>query len=225
VINGGQDVLSVDFGSSAEGQPITGFILGSGEETVMLLGGMSGKAPGGETLLHALIDLLPAYPNILNEKTVVLIPACNPDGLEVESRLNARRVDISRNFPSQNWEGKDGGPGGSSTGASPGSEPATLAVGEAMKKYPPDLVLSIQAAAGCVDYLGPGAGEIAYKLSKASTLPMERHGSPPGSLGAYLTMDYRIPFIALDLEYHHRRGIMPPYERERYLRAILEVLK
>ena len=68
-------------GRSVEGRKITCTVLGSGEETVLFLGGIHGSEPAGTVLCRKLIDYLFRHPAALWGRRVVVAPAVNPDAV------------------------------------------------------------------------------------------------------------------------------------------------
>lgn len=213
-----RSILKEVLGTSVEGRPITGFVLGQGEETVLLLGGIHGNAPGGETVLQALVDLFTANPGIASGRRLVIVPSCNPDGLEAESKLNANNVDLNLNFPTSYWELDQDMVDDS------GFEPETEALMNAVETYSPDVAVLIHSPGGSIDFEGPGAKEMALKVSNACRLPLCKTKSPPGSLGAYLGKEKRVPLIIIELDYRHKRGVISPFEKERMTNTLLDLL-
>jgi murein tripeptide amidase MpaA len=139
-------------GSSVEGNNITAYHYGGGEEELLLIAGIHGGYSWNTPLLaYELMDYLEANPNIIPENlTVTVIPVANPDGLEatvgttgefssaealtvsetvrIAGRFNANEVDLNRNFncdwsATSNWRDRE-----VSGGSAPFSEPEAAAI-------------------------------------------------------------------------------------------------
>ncbi|MGB4116125.1 MAG: M14 family zinc carboxypeptidase, partial [Polaromonas sp.] len=93
------------------------------------------------------------------------IPALNPDGLlsQPPRRVNANGVDLNRNFPTPNWERDAKTYWEKRTkkdprrypGSKPLSEPESKFVYEEMQRFKPQLIVSIHAPYGVLDFDGP----------------------------------------------------------------------
>ena len=184
----------VSFGRSVEGRPIRGYVIGKGPETLLLLGVIHGNEPDGEPLLEALAKRLRGRPFELEEKRAIIIPVANPDGLARKTRVNARGVDLNRNFPAENWKA------GPKHGEQPSSEPETRTLLRIIRDHEPTRILAVHSPLHCVNYDGP-AEDLAGDLAAASGYPLkESIGYPtPGSLGSYAGGDLGIPTITLEL--------------------------
>lgn len=215
----------MEAGTSAEGRPIRAYILGEGDRNVILVGGIHGDEPGGEIILYRFIGFVSKQPDLIKGYKAVVMPALNPDGLEYQTRFNSRGVDLNLNFPSQDW-GVDIRTGDRTViGASAGSEPETKALMAVLEKYPPALVVSIQSAAACITHEGPGAADWAKSLSESCGLPVEQFRTRPGSLKALVGNDKEIPFLTLELEFHHERGKITDTESNRFQEALLVLFR
>lgn len=131
-----------------------------------------------------------------------VVPNLNPDGELLGTRTNARKVDLNRNFPSENWD-KDALSFWRTRAASnirryPGdsasSEPETKCAIRHIEDFKPDVVVSIHTPYGILDYDGP-------KELKPDFLPLPWRslGTFPGSLGQYLWVDRGIPVLTVEL--------------------------
>lgn len=186
------------FGRSVEGRPLEVARLGTGPDHTLFFGVFHGDEPAGEIALRRLIEYLIKTPEILAGHSVTICPIANPDGLSAGTRVNARKVDINRNFPAQNWssEGKGtrywGGPEAA-------SEPETQAIISLLETVRPDKIVSIHAPLRNVNYDGP-AGELAKRMSQLNGYPVEPDiGYPtPGSFGNYIGRERKIPTITLE---------------------------
>ena len=132
------------------------------------------------------------------------IPVLNPDGLfhQPPRRMNHNGVDLNRNFPTPNWE-RDASiywnqrvrkdprrwPGPKAM-----SEPETKFVHAQMGDFKPDLIVSIHAPYGVLDFDGPSVPP-----SKLGRLYLDQVGIFPGSLGNYGGVHKGVPVVTVEL--------------------------
>ena len=132
------------------------------------------------------------------------VPVLNPDGLfhQPPRRMNANGVDLNRNFPTPNWE-RDAAiywnervrkdprrwPGPQAM-----SEPETKFVHAQMVDFKPDLIVSIHAPYGVLDFDGPSVPP-----SKLGRLYLDQVGIFPGSLGNYGGVHKGVPVVTVEL--------------------------
>jgi protein MpaA len=132
------------------------------------------------------------------------IPALNPDGLlsQPPRRVNANGVDLNRNFPTPNWD-----PDAKSywekrtrkdprryPGVKPLSEPESKFVYDEMQRFKPQLIVSIHAPYGVLDFDGPSVPP-----SKLGRLYLDQVGIFPGSLGNYGGVHKGVPVVTVEL--------------------------
>ncbi|TML87232.1 MAG: murein peptide amidase A, partial [Actinobacteria bacterium] len=112
-------VQSVVLGRSVQGRPIRAFEVGdpASPRRVLVVGCIHGNEPAG----IAIADALAQGPAALGV-VLWIVPDLNPDGVAADTRQNADRVDLNRNFP---WQWQPLGPPGTTfySGARPLSEP------------------------------------------------------------------------------------------------------
>lgn len=189
------EVPWVTAGVSIEGRGIEYTILGDGEVTVLLIGGIHGNEEAGTPLLLHLADLLARSaepPSWMKNRRVVILPESNPDGLAANKRRNARNVDLNRNFPSKNfWTGGGGG-------TTPLSEPESQVIQQLVLELEPDRILTFHMPVNVIDYDGPARG-LARVMGEVSPLPVKRIGSRAGSLGSWAGLDLGIPIVTVEL--------------------------
>ncbi|MDA0350855.1 MAG: M14 family zinc carboxypeptidase [Chloroflexi bacterium] len=96
---------SLRIGTSVQGRPIEVACLGSGDQTVIVVGGLhTGPEAHSSDLVLELARLAWAGAlDIPGDAQLCLIPTLNPDGAARGTRTNARGVDLNRNWPSANW--------------------------------------------------------------------------------------------------------------------------
>lgn len=132
------------------------------------------------------------------------IPVLNPDGLLARpaKRVNARGVDLNRNFPTPNWasdakvywEQRTRKDPRRWPGPSPLSEPESRFLHEEMARFQPHLIVSIHAPYGVLDFDGPGAPP-----PKLGRLYLDQVGIFPGSLGNYGGVHRGMPVVTIEL--------------------------
>lgn len=133
-----------------------------------------------------------------------VIPVANPDGLLATppQRMNAHGVDLNRNFPTPDWdadahkywESRTGRDPRRFPGASAMSEPETRWLRDQIASFRPDLVVSVHAPFGILDYDGP-----ARQPRRFGSLNLNRLGIYPGSLGNYGGVYKNMPVITIEL--------------------------
>ena len=136
------------------------------------------------------------------------IPALNPDGLfsHPPRRVNASGVDLNRNFPTPNWERDAKSYWEKRTrkdprrypGPKPLSEPESRFLIEEMQRFKPQLIVSIHAPYGVLDFDGP-AKEGFVPPSRLGRLYLDQVGIFPGSLGNYGGVHKGVPVVTIEL--------------------------
>jgi len=177
---------------------------------ILLIGGTHGDE-------YAAVSIVFRWMNILNHHHSGLfhwqvVPLLNPDGLlqRHSSRLNAHGVDLNRNMPSPFWQQRTSAywdktrhdprryPGKSAL-----SEPESAWLYKEIKDFQPDVIVSVHAPYGVLDFDGPPHGP-----SRLGTLHLHLIGTYPGSLGNSAGVQHRIPVVTVELPY---AGIMPSH--------------
>lgn len=131
-----------------------------------------------------------------------IVPVLNPDGVEASTRTNANRVDLNRNFPTEDWSREAEKYWKERTSSNPRRYPGSIAGGEpevqcAMKHiidYKPDFVVSIHTPLGVLDFDGPKV-----KPPQFEYLPWKSLGHFTGSLGRFLWAERNIPTLTTEL--------------------------
>ena len=173
-------------------RPIYAEVWGEGDEHILFVAGIHANEWVGSPLLLRLQLFIQQNPQIVQGKKVYLLPMLNPDGWVDDMRSNRRRVDLNRNFPSDNY-------GRGLTGEHPLSEPESQILDTLIKKIKPLRIISIHQPFSCVDYDGREIEELVGIISRKIRLPICKLGSRSGSLGAYIGAEY--PLITLELPY------------------------
>jgi len=186
------DVHKPPHGISVKGKRLECKVIGSGDDTILVLGGIHGSEPAGETLARELISYLSAKPSALIGKRIVVAPAINPDGLAKGRRRNSNGVDINRNFATSNRTSLK------RHGKTPLSEPEARFISNLIDFYKPKVIVSIHQPINCIDWDGP-AKDLAKAMSEACSMPVKKIGALPGSLGSYAGIELGIPIITVEL--------------------------
>lgn len=201
-------------GSSVRGKAIEAVTVGGGPRRVYVVGGMQGDEPEGPRAAGELPALLAALTTDLGA-TVRIVRDMNPDGTSAKTRGNTRGVDLSRNWPSRDFQ-RDPARAGSRAK----SELETTVVFKDMEAFKPDIVVVLHASARGpeVTFEGP-ALQTARSFTSAARqqeprfrLVPETRYRTPGSLESLVGRDWNRPVIVVDL----RRGT----EADRNARAI-----
>ncbi|BEU94513.1 murein peptide amidase A [Acidovorax sp. DW039] len=140
------------------------------------------------------------------------VPVLNPDGLLAPkpTRVNASGVDLNRNFPTPGWAQEAPAYWEKRTrkdprrwpGPEPLSEPESRFLHQQMDQFRPQLVVSIHAPYGVLDFDGPHDPP-----ARLGRLRMDKLGVFPGSLGHYGGLHRGVPVVTIELEHALR---MPP---------------
>ena len=176
---------------------------------VLLIGGIHGDEYSSVTIVFKWMRILDEHHSGLFHWHVV--PLVNPDGLlqKHSQRMNAHGVDLNRNFPTPDWENESTQYWIEKTGRDPRrypgenavSEPETQWLVQEINSFKPDVIVTVHAPHGIVDYDGPK--DAPYKLGR---LYLSLLGTYPGSLGRYAGVSRQIPVVTVELPY---AGIMP----------------
>jgi murein peptide amidase A len=168
---------------------------------VLVVGGIHGDELSSAALALHWIGLAQAIPAQTHWR---FIPLLNPDGLLTQpaTRTNAHGVDLNRNFPTPQWE-KEAAHYWVNTvkrdprrwpGPKPLSEPESQFLHDEMERFKPDLIVSIHAPYGVLDFDGPTSPP-----SKLGRLYLDQVGIFPGSLGNYGGIHKRMPVVTIEL--------------------------
>jgi hypothetical protein len=171
-----------------------------GPRKILVLGQVHGDEVESSHLALIWIERLL---NMNPSNTWKIIPRLNPDGFKRRTRMNARGVDINRNFPTKDWdklavkewrEKRKSNPR-RFPGESAGSEPETKCAISIVDHFKPDLVVALHTPYGVLDFDGPQHRRIEF-----NPLKWVRLGTFPGSLGRYLWQDRGVPVLTVELK-------------------------
>ncbi|MDR2678451.1 MAG: succinylglutamate desuccinylase/aspartoacylase family protein, partial [Zoogloeaceae bacterium] len=149
-----------------------------------------------------------------------IAPLVNPDGLfsRPSRRVNGNGVDLNRNFPTPDWAAKAQDYWRRNTREDPRrfpgktamSEPETRWFVEAIETFKPDVIVSVHAPYGILDYDGASPPP-PHRLGLLNLKPLGVH---PGSLGNYGGIFKDIPVITIELA---NAGTMPRKEEQQQM--------
>ena len=176
---------------------------------ILLLGGIHGDEYSSVSIVFKWLNTLDKYHSGLFHWKIV--PLINPDGLlrKHSRRSNANGVDLNRNFsPGKDknasleyWKKKTRQDKRRYPGQSPLSEPETRWIEMLIEDFDPDVIVSVHAPYGILDFDGPHKAP-----NNLGPLHLKLLGTYPGSLGNYAGLQLKKPVITIELPY---AGIMP----------------
>lgn len=178
---------------------------------IMLIGGIHGDELSSVSLVFKWLELIRSGPptNFVWE----VIPVANPDGLLANrpTRLNQAGVDLNRNFDTPNWKTEAPLYWSKRTnndprrypGPAPLSEPESKWLHDEIRRFQPDVIVSVHAPYGLLDFDGP----IAKAPERLGQLRLSPLGIYPGSLGHFGGVKLGVPVITIELNH---ALIMPP---------------
>ncbi len=179
---------------SVQGKPLRVRILGDSGPCLLLLGAIHGDEPGSHELVRDFETWLRAHPIETRGLRLVICSPLNPDGLEAGTRLNARGIDLNRNFPSKNFQAS------ARRGQAPLSEPESRYLAKLLETYKPALVITVHQPRRSVNWDGPAEGLARAMARLNGYRPEATVGySTPGSLGSWVGIDQQIPILTLEL--------------------------
>lgn len=167
---------------------------------VLLIGGTHGDELTSVSLTFWWLDALERHGSAFEWHVV---PAMNPDGVLAEParRVNAHGVDLNRNLPTADWADASHAywidvnrSARRFPGTEAASEPETRWLVAEIARFDPDVIVSLHAPLGVLDYDGhlpppPALGH----------LPLDPLGVYPGSLGNYAARHLDIPVMTVEL--------------------------
>lgn len=182
---------------------------------ILLLGGIHGDELTASAIVFQWMQWMQTPP--AQEFHWNVAPVVNPDGLLASKpkRVNANGVDLNRNFPTPDWQ-QDAPRYWIQTtrkdprrfpGHTPLSEPESRWVNEEIERFHPDVVISVHAPFGILDFDGPATPP--RRFGRLLFTPL---GVYPGSLGNYSGVHKNLPVITIELP---NALAMPPNDEVR----------
>ena len=126
-------IQTAQIGTSVQGCPLEVTQVGNGGRVALvIIGSIHGDEANTEALVRGLMEQYVNAPeSVPLEFTLYFLPTMNPDGLAAGTRQNANRVDLNRNWPTDDWQADAARTNGivpGSGGTAPGSEPEIQAI-------------------------------------------------------------------------------------------------
>ena len=176
---------------------------------ILLLGGIHGDELASVTLAFDWIARSHAAQALPKSASAAVawrfVPLLNPDGLlhVPSTRVNAHGVDLNRNFPTVDWAREAQPYWVQRTkkdprrfpGTQPLSEPESRWLLGQIDAFRPDLIVSVHAPYGLLDFDGPPPAP-----RRLGSLQLDPVGVYPGSLGNYGSMVRQVPVMTLELK-------------------------
>jgi predicted deacylase len=169
------------------------------KQPVVIIGGVHGDEPEGVQMAQSCLDWLLREGYRQAAVPWALIPCLNPDGYHRGQRVNARGVDLNRNYPAENWA-----PEFDQTkyypGPHPASEPEIQALVELIQTVQPSLLIHCHSWQPCIICTGGPGQRAAECLAASSGYKVHSHIGYPtsGSLSQYGWHDNGIPVICIE---------------------------
>lgn len=189
--------------TSVQGQPLLQRDVSavSARLRVLVLGGIHGDELSSTALVLHWIGAAMETPSNIHWR---FVPLMNPDGMlqGKPTRTNARGVDLNRNFPTPGWDKEAPTYWAKRTrsdprrypGPRPLSEPESRWLHDEMERWKPDLIVSVHAPYGVLDFDGPTVAPECL-----GRLYLDQVGIFPGSLGNYGGVHKKVPVVTIEL--------------------------
>ena len=182
---------------------------------VLLFGGIHGDEYSSVSVVFKWLQMLDRLDSGRFHWRV--IPLLNPDGLlrSRSQRMNARGVDLNRNFPCADWLAATREYWVRRTarnprrypGSGPLSEPESRYLATEIRRFRPDAIVAVHAPFSVLDFDGPPDPP-----RRLGSLRLDPLGTYPGSLGRYAGIQMNLPIVTIELP---SAGIMPPVVEQR----------
>lgn len=222
----GIPILERDFSPVGQAAGVTPVLNQKRPVRVLLLGGIHGDELSASAIVFQWMQRIQTP--MAQQFQWKVAPMVNPDGLLADKpkRVNAKGVDLNRNFPTPGWHqdaprywakatGKDPR---RFPGHAPLSEPESRWVSDAIERFHPDVIISVHAPFGVLDFDGP-----ATPPRRFGRLVYNRVGVYPGSLGNYSGLYKHVPVITIELP--NARAMPPDAEVQRIWQDMLSWIK
>ena len=199
----GRAQLQVGPGRSVQGTPLLqrDVISAHARLRVLVIGGIHGDEPSSSSLVLHWIQAATDTPSNIHWR---FVPLVNPDGMfkAQPTRTNMHGVDLNRNFPTpawdkeapQYWSQRTGKDPRRFPGKQPLSEPESRWVHDEIERWKPDLIVSVHAPYGVLDFDGP-----TVPPKRLGRLYLDQVGIFPGSLGNYGGVHKKVPVVTIEL--------------------------
>jgi murein peptide amidase A len=203
---------TVDLGDSVQGREIVAVeVAGAHPRTaVLVVGCIHGNEPAGIAIARALTRVQPP-----SGVALWIVPDLNPDGVAADTRQNAHRVDLNRNFPT-GWQAQSGI---FASGPRPLSEPESRIAYKLILRVRPAVSIWFHQHADLVDD-SSGNQALERRFAAITGLPLHPLTRYGGSAVTWETARFpgTSPFV-VELP----AGSLSPARVHRFVRAVLAV--
>lgn len=196
------NIKKIEAVTSPQGREIAFYELKIGNEfpNIFFLGTFHGDENEGEyAILQFMKDLENKIPDTCRYN-LYFLPCLNPDGKALQTRFNANKVDLNRNYPTANFKTETQTLNYEKVKCgAPASESETKFMMKLVEQYRPAIIISVHSDLHLIDYDGP-ARELALMYSEKTGYKLvESVGyETPGSFGTWAGIEKQIPLITLE---------------------------
>lgn len=185
-----------ELGRSREGRPLRATTIGNGPRRVLWVGGIHGNEREGRIATAELPRAIRELPGALAKVTLTILEDVNPDGTANNTRGNAVRVDLNRNYPADNFAPS------AANGRRPLDQPEARILHDFILAERPHLVIVAHSWRGdhFINFDGP-AEAIAARFAELSGYrlqPSNDIAPTPGSLGSWVGKTLGMPILTLE---------------------------
>ncbi|MBE8222161.1 MAG: murein peptide amidase A [Bdellovibrionales bacterium] len=208
-------------GNTVNGLPIMAYDFGNKGKTILILAGVHGDEVEAISLAKILIS------NFLTEFNynikLSIIPEFNLDGILLQTRKNANKVDLNRNLPTKDWvsnyKKEKYYPG-----LSAASEPENKHLIKFIKEKNIEFIVSLHSWKPCLN-VNANCIKEANILSKITGYKIiENIGYPtPGCLGTYAGLERNIPTITYELPRLEKNRLRVEYKNILAIKKMLSL--
>ncbi len=211
---GGEGPRRLQLGNSAQGRAIDAVELGdpAAARKVLVVGCIHGNECAGIAIVRRL-ERMPAPKGV----DLWLIESLNPDGYALGTRVNARGVDLNRNFP-WGWQHLEGA---TDSGSRPLSEPESRIAYRLIVRLRPAVSIWFHQHLGVVDGSG-GDAALERRFARLVGLPFVTLPRYPGSVTTWEnnTLPGKTAFV-VELP----AGSLDPARAARFAAAVLDAAR
>ncbi len=200
-------------GKSVEGHAIPAYMTDvKAGKWLYLLGGTHGDEVEGIHVCKELFNWLKTE-HSMKDMPIVVVPILNVDGYRAGTRVNARMVDLNRNYPTKDWT-KEASQPKYNPGPKALSEPENQFLVRLLDKFRPGFILSFHTWKPILNYNGD-CQDVAEFLSTHNGYPISSDiGYPtPGSFGSFVPEKYNAGVLTFEC---------PPLGEDKSLKDIWE---
>lgn len=186
------------FGQTTTGLPIPAYRFGTTGPELLVLGGVHGDEIEGVWAGYGLLKTLSKSYDI--PARVTLVPAFNMDGVLAKDRRNARKIDLNRNLPTNDWTSEVASER-YFPGTSANSESENQALVSFLERTRPRYIVSLHSWKPMLNINGDCRPE-AEAIAKITGYVIEETiGYPtPGCLGTYSGIERGMPTLTYEIE-------------------------